>query len=512
MINARDAMRRAAAWNRDRTAIISNDRSLTFAEAWTRGIRLANGLLAMGLKPQDRIAVLEDNCIEASDFFLAAAIGNFARVPLYKRNAPEAHAHMIGHTGCRAVVVSAEYANEIEHAQKTLAGLEHVIVRDGGYEDWLARQSDVDPNPAIDLDDIYIIRHSGGTTGLPKGMAFSHRQWMNMERDWITRLPPMEAGDACTHVAPISHGSGYVFIPIWMAGGYNVLEAKFEARKVLKLLSQNGGYMFTVPTMVSDLVGTKMDEKLSFAKMKALVIGGSPILPATALAARELFGPCLHQMYGETEATPAAWMTPQEWFSEVPGSQPLLAAGKVMPFAYLEIRDQNNKALPVGEIGTVTIQNDGQVKAIWNEPDLTKQRLVDGWLITGDVGKLDENGYLYLVDRKDDMIISGGFNIWPAELEIAISTLPEVREVAVVRGPHERWGETPIAIVVLHEGKTLTEQQVIDVCNDKLGALKRPTKVVFRTELLPRTPVGKVQRRALRDAFWAGGTATMKGS
>jgi acyl-CoA synthetase (AMP-forming)/AMP-acid ligase II len=505
-------MRRSAEWNRDRTAVISGDRALTFAEAWRRGVQLANGFLAMGLKPQDPIAVLEDNCIEAADFFLAAAIGNFARVPLYKRNAPEAHAHMIGHTGCRAAVVSAEYAEEIEHAQKTLAGLEHVIARDGGYEEWLAGQSDVDPNPAIDLDDIYIIRHSGGTTGLPKGMAFSNRQWMNMERDWITRLPPMEAGDACTHVAPISHGSGYLFIPIWMAGGYNVLEPKFEAPKVLQLLSQHGGYTFTVPTMVSDLVGTGTKEEVSFAKMKALVIGGSPILPATALAARALFGHCLHQMYGETEATPAAWMTPNEWFAQVPGSEPLLAAGKVMPFAYLEIRDENNKPLPVGEIGTVTILNDGQITAIWNEPELTKQRLVDGWLITGDVGKLDANGYLYLVDRKDDMIISGGFNIWPAELEIAISTLPEVREVAVVRGPHERWGETPVAIVVLHEGKTLTEQQVIDVCRDKLGALKRPTKVVFRTESLPRTPVGKVQRRTLRDAFWKSGAATLKGS
>ena len=512
MITVRDAMRRSAEWNRDRLAIVSGDRKLTFSEAWKRGIKLANGLLSLGLKPQDRIAVLEDNCIEAADFFLAAAIGNFARVPLYKRNAPEAHAHMIGHTGCTAVVVSADYAHEIEHARQTLPGLKHVIVRDSGYEAWLDKQSDIDPNIPIDLDDIYIIRHSGGTTGLPKGMAFSHRQWMNMERDWVTRLPPMEPGDACVHVAPISHGSGYVFIPIFITGGYNVLEPKFDAQRTLKLLSEHGGYFFTVPTMISDLVGTETPEKLSFQKMKAIVIGGSPILPSTALAARDLFGPCLNQMYGETEATPAAWMTPNEWFSKVPGSDPLLAAGKVMPFAYLEIRDENNKTLPIGEIGTVTIQNDGQVKEIWNEPELTKQRLVDGWLITGDVGRLDENGYLYLVDRKDDMIISGGFNIWPAELEIAIATLPEVREVAVVRGPHERWGETPIAIVVLHDHKTLTEQQVIDVCRDTLGALKRPTKVVFRTELLPRTPVGKVQRRTLRDTFWEGGKVTMRGS
>lgn len=509
MIDVRDAMRRAAAWNRDRLAIVSDGRSLTFAEAWSRGLRLANALSSLGLQPQDRIAVLEDNSIEASDFFLAAAIGNFTRVPLYKRNAPEAHAHMIGHTDCRAVVVAEHYAHEVDHAKATLAGLKHVIVRDGGYEDWLASFPDTDPNPPVDLDDLYIIRHSGGTTGLPKGMGFTHRQWMNMTRDWSLRLPPIEIGDACVHVAPISHGSGYLFIPAWMAGAYNVLEPKFDAPRVLNLLAEHGGYFFTVPTMISDMLGVKLDEKPDFSKLKALVIGGSPILPATTLAARDLFGPVLHQMYGETEATPAAWMTPKEWFADMPGSEPLRAAGRVEPFVRLEIRDENNVALPTGEIGTVTIQNDGQVTSIWNEPELTKQRLVDGWLITGDLGYLDENGYLYLVDRKDDMIISGGFNIWPAELEIVIATLPEVREVAVVRGPHARWGETPVAIVVLHDGASLQESDVINICGEKLGALKRPTAVHFRTEPLPRTPVGKVQRKVLREAFWTEAGSTM---
>ncbi len=512
MIDVRDAMRRAAGWNRDRVAVVSGDRSLTFAEAWSRGLRLANALFSLGLKPQDRIAVLEDNSIEASDFFLAAAIGNFTRVPLYKRNAPEAHAHMIGHTDCRAVVVAEHYAHEIEHARATLPGLEHVIVRDAGYEEWLAGFPETDPNPDVDLDDLYIIRHSGGTTGLPKGMGFSHRQWMNMTRDWVLRLPTIEPGDACVHVAPISHGSGYLFIPAWMAGAYNVLEPKFDAPRVLRLLSEHGGYFFTVPTMISDMLGTQLEEKPDFPRLKALVVGGSPILPATALAARDLFGPVLHQMYGETEATPAAWMTPREWFAEVPGSEPLRAAGRVEPFVRLEIRDEDNRPLPVGKIGTVTIQNDGQVTEIWNEPELTRQRIVDGWLITGDMGYLDANGYLYLVDRKDDMIISGGFNIWPAELEIVIATLPQVREVAVVRGPHDRWGETPVAIVVLHEGATLTEAEVIGICNDRLGALKRPTRVEFRNEPLPRTPVGKVQRKALREVFWTDHQSSMGGN
>jgi acyl-CoA synthetase (AMP-forming)/AMP-acid ligase II len=149
---------------------------------------------------------------------------------------------------------------------------------------------------------------------------------------------------------------------------------------------------------------------------------------------------------------------------------------------------------------------------IWNEPEMTAQRLVDGWVLTGDVGRVDERGYLHLVDRKDDMIISGGFNIWPAELEIAISTLSQVREVAVVAAPHERWGETPVAVVVLHQGQALTEQDVIDVCLQQLGSYKRPSKVVFREEPLPRTPVGKVPRKTIRQLFWDDTKARLGGA
>lgn len=505
-------MRRAAVWHQDRPAIISNERVVTFGEAWRRGIRFANGLLALGLKPGDRVAVLEENCLEAADFFLGTAIANLVRVPLYKRNSSEAHAHMLRHTGCRALVVSGSVAAEVAGIQALCPELAHVLVRDEGYEQWLDGQSAVDPDPSIDLDDFYIIRHSGGTTGLPKGMAFSHRAWMNTERDWTYRLPAIEAGDHCVHVAPISHGSGYLFVPIWMNGGVNVLEPKFEASRAIELLSRYGGYFFAVPTMISDMLAEGAGKGIDFSRQKAIVIGGSPILPKTSLDARMMFGDCLHQMYGQTEATPVVWMTPNEWFCGPQGAEPLLAAGRVMPFAEVQVRDEDNNPVEVGEVGEVALKADGQMQCIWNEPEMTAQRLVDGWVLTGDVGRLDEHGYLYLVDRKDDMIISGGFNIWPAELEVVIADIPEVREVAVVRAPHPRWGETPAAIVVLHEGTELSEAAVIELCAERLGPLKRPTRVVFRTESLPRTPVGKVQRRLLRDEFWIGSKSALAGS
>jgi acyl-CoA synthetase (AMP-forming)/AMP-acid ligase II len=504
VLNVRDALRRAAMWNADRTAIVSGSRKLTFREAWDRGLRLANALLDLGLTPGDRVAVLEDNCVEASDFFLAMAAANLVRVPLYKRNSADAHVQMIRQTGCRAVVVAQTYLDELSGIKAAAPELEHIVVRGPEYEDWLSRYPNSDPNPTISSDDFYVIRHSGGTTGRSKGMAFSHRAWMETERDWTYRLPPIEVGDACTHVAPISHGSGYLFVPLWIQGGYNILEPKFDASRVLQLLSEHGGFFFAVPTMLSDIVSLASNERFDFHKLKAIAVAGAPIRQQTALAARALFGERLHQFYGQTEAVPATWMTPREWFGAIPGSEPLDSVGRVMPFAKLEIRDEENRPVAAGTSGEVALQVSGQLEKIWGEPEMTAQRLVDGWVLTGDIGRLDENGYLYLVDRKDDLIISGGFNIWPAELEIAISSIPEVREVVVVSAPHSRWGETPVAIVVLHEGKHVSEEAIIQICVDRLGGYKKPSTVQFRSDLLPRTAVGKISRKQLREDFWKG--------
>ena len=513
MIDVRTMMRRAAEFNRDRLAVIAGDRQLTYGEAWTRGLRLANALLEQGLRPGDRVAVLEDNRLESSDFFVASTAGGFVRVPLYRRNSKEYHRHMIASTGARAVVVEPAYLHEIDGLVDEVDSLETVIVRDDSYEDWLAKFSDVDPDPVIGLDDPYIIRFSAGTTGLPKGVTYTNRCWGNAMRDWFYQLPPVNPGDTCLHVGPISHGSGYLFTPVWLAGGTNVLEPAFDPAGTIDVMQRMRiAYMFLVPTMVQAISRLPGIDDLDWSFFKAGVVSAAPISPATARRGRDIFGMTLYQLYGQTEAVPAAFMGPYEWFGEVEGSEPLMAAGRVMPFAEVEIRDPDNKPLAVGEEGEIAIRNDGQMVGLWGDPEATAARLIDGWVLTGDIGRLDRNGYLYISDRKDDLIISGGFNIWPLELERVIAEDPRIVEVVVFGVPHDQWGETPLALCVVADPTAITEAEVIARCAEQLGSYKKPGKVVFQTDPLPKSIVGKLQRKVLREPYWAGRTRRVAGS
>jgi acyl-CoA synthetase (AMP-forming)/AMP-acid ligase II len=501
-------MRQAALFNAHRTAIVHGDRRLTYAEAWDRGVRLANHLLALGLSPGDRIGVLEDNSIEAQDVFAGAGIAGLVRVPLYARNSPESHAHMLGHTGCRALVVTSNYLADVEPVLSVLPDLEHVIVRDENYESWLASASAQDPHIGIQPEDWYIIRHTGGTTGKSKGVAYSHRSWLAAGRDWFYNFPPMQAGDPCLHVGPISHGSGYLYTPTWLSGGVNILLDHFDPAETLSVMESEGvAYMFLVPAMLNALCREPSAPGRDWSRLKVIQIGGAPITDETALLGRDTFGMVLFQGYGQTEALPVCMMGPEEWFSEVEGSNPLRSAGRALPFAYLQIRDAENpeREMPLGEEGEIAIKCDGQMLGFWDNDDATAERMTsDGFVLTGDIGRLDDNAYLYVLDRKDDMIISGGFNIWPAELENVIQDHPAVIEVAVIAIPHERWGESPIALCVIAEDSRVTEEEIIGMCAERLGSYKKPVAVEFRTEPLPKSPVGKLQRKVLREPYWAG--------
>ncbi|MEO8145722.1 MAG: AMP-binding protein, partial [Betaproteobacteria bacterium] len=193
-MDVRTQMRSAAGYYAGRTALVAGNARLSFADAWARGVRMANALRALGLAPQDRIGVLEDNCLEAADFFLGAAIANLVRVPLYPRNSREAHVHMLEHTGCRALVLSQKYARELEDIRAEVPSIEHVIVRGADYEPWLARHSASDPDLPIEPEDNFIIRHTGGTTGKSKGVAYTHRAWLAAGRDWFYLYPPVAPG------------------------------------------------------------------------------------------------------------------------------------------------------------------------------------------------------------------------------------------------------------------------------------------------------------------------------
>jgi acyl-CoA synthetase (AMP-forming)/AMP-acid ligase II len=514
-MDVRGLMRQSARFNARRTAVVHRDRRLTYAEAWERACRLANGLLDLGLGPGDRVGVLEDNSIEAQDIFAGAAIAGLVRVPLYARNAPESHHHMLAHTGCRLLVVSQDHAAEVDGVTDAVDGLQ-VLVRDDGYEAWLARQPATDPDVAIDPDDWFIIRHTGGTTGKAKGVAYSHRSWLAAGRDWFYNFPPMQAGDPCLHVGPISHGSGYLYTPTWLSGGVNVLLDRFDPGETLDVMEGEGiAYMFAVPAMLNSLARHPSAAGRDWSRLKVIQIGGAPIADDTALLARQVFGPVLYQGYGQTEAVPVSMMGPDEWFSEVEGSNPLRSAGRALPFAYLQIRDVDDPSteLPLDEEGEIAIRCDGQMTGFWDDPEASAERVTaDGFVLTGDIGRIDRNGYLYVLDRKDDMIISGGFNIWPAELENVILDHPAVVEAAVVAAPDPRWGETPVALCVVEDPSAVDPEEIIELCRTRLGSYKKPSRVELRSEPLPKSPVGKLQRKALRERFWAGHDRRVGGS
>ena len=325
-MDVRTLMRRAAQHYSDFEAIVHNDIRLTFAQAWERGVRLDNGLLVMGLKPGDRVGVLEDNSVEAADLFQGAAIANLVRVPLYPRNGRPAHTHMLGHTNCRALLVSEHLAYEVEGMQQELPDLEHIFVRDAGYEDWLAVQSAKDPDVVIAPDDYFIIRHTGGTTGLSKGVAYTHKAWLAAGRDWFYTFPPVEPGDKCLHLGPISHGSGYQYLPMWLSGGCNIMLDHFETGHTLDVIEQERiNFLFMVPTMVNAVVHDNGARGRDFSSLKCLLVAAAPIQDATALAAREVFGDVMHQGYGQTEVLPVSMMNSAQWFADIAGSNPLRA-------------------------------------------------------------------------------------------------------------------------------------------------------------------------------------------
>jgi acyl-CoA synthetase (AMP-forming)/AMP-acid ligase II len=507
-------MRRSALLHAGHPAVIHRDRAVPFAEAWDRAVRVANGLLALGLRPGDRIGVLETNSLGAADLFAGAAVAGLVRVPLYPRNARASHVHMLGHTGCRAVVVSDALAGELDDVGTEVPTIEHVLVRDGGYEDWLRAQSADDPLVPVAADDLFVIRHTGGTTGLPKGVAYSHRSWLAAGRDWFYLFPPMTVGDRCMHVGPISHGSGYFFVPTWLHGGCNVLLDAFDAGEVLALIERERiAYGFMVPTMLNALVHHPAAAGTDLSSIRCLQIGGAPISDETALRAHRLLGDVLWQGYGQTEAVPVTMMGPREWFADVPGSEPLRSCGRPLPFADIEIRDlDTGAAVPLGGAGEITVRCDGQMTAFWDDPEATAERMVDGWVRTGDVGRIDANGYVYVLDRANDLIISGGFNIYPAEIENAAASVPGVIEAAAFGIPDDRWGETPCVVCSVAPGSMVTEEQVRARCAELLGSYKRPGRVVLTTEALPKSAVGKLARKALREPFWAGHDRRVAGS
>lgn len=506
-------LRRSVQFNGDRIAVVFGEKRQTYNQTWKRAVGLANALAAIGLKPGDMVATLEDNNLAAVDAFVGLAIGGFVRVPLYTQNSKAAHKSMLEQTRCKAVLCSPEHFHEIDGLTEQLSDLEHVLVRDENYLDWLDAHGGPDPEIKCDEDSLFQIRFTGGTTGIPKGVPATHRQFLNQVRDWFYTFPPATSQDAVLHAAPITHASGTLFIPLWATGGRNVLLSQFDPTVVLTTIqNEKINYMFLPPTAINAVCRHPNIQDFNTSSIRVMMSAAAPITEETSKLAHDIFGDAMYQGYGLSECFPITMMSARDWFLEREGSNPSLSCGLPLPWTRVELWNDEEEPVPIGSEGEIVAKSDGQMTEYWRAPDSTAEGMKDGWVKTGDVGKLDQNGYLYVLDRKKDLIISGGFNLYPTEIENVISQMEGVIEVAVVGIPHEKWGETPAAFIYAKPDARLTEEQVIEFASDTLGSYKKPRLVEFSDGQLPRTPVGKIDKKKIRAPFWTSSNRNVAGA
>jgi len=502
-MNIRDLLARSRQAFGGDIAVTTDVGSYTFDECWSRGVRLARGLMARGVGPRDHVAVLEQNTIRSVDFFIAAAVAGFVRVPLYWRNSVQVHLAMIGNADCRFAVLDREVGDAVVDEVVDALGERNVVVRGPDYERWLGGQDEADPAVHVAEDWLSLIRHSGGTTGRPKGIANTQRQWACIGRDNTAFKPLMVPGDSMLHVAPLSHASGYYFLPAWTAGARQVLSSSTAADRIVELLREERiDYGFMPPTLLDSVTAAARSVDMPRRALKCLAIGSAPLNRRVLRAARDCFGDSvLYQTYGTSEAVPLSGMGPKEWFREYDDADPLLSAGRPLPMVDLELRDDAGSPVEAGEIGEVTVRRDGMADGYYKAPELSNERFVGGWFRTGDLGRFDARGYLHLVGRIGEMIVSGGHNIYPDDLERIVGQMDGVLEVAAFGIPHEKWGETPVVVCRVSPGASLTAERVREQVSRDLGSYMKPSHVAIGREMLPRTAVGKISRRAARDAY-----------
>jgi acyl-CoA synthetase (AMP-forming)/AMP-acid ligase II len=374
------------------------------------------------------------------------------------------------------------------------------------YETIIANAGRNEPEVVVVPEDLASLNYTSGTTGVLKAAMLTHRNFLSAMRQYILCEGFNHIGDIRVgYVAPITHAAGLGLLPTLFLGGSNILLKDFDIKNLLEAIqTEKITNIMLIPTIINMIMEYPDIRRYDLSSLRGMYYGASPMSPAKVNQALDIFGPVLFQGYGQTESTGV--LSILDKYDHKLGKQSefshrLASAG--IPSMECEVRivDENGNDVTLGEIGEIVIRGDNVMKGYWKNAELTDQTIIDGWLHTRDMGKFDEQGYLYLIDRKSDMIISGGYNIYPAELENVLNAHPSVMESAVVGIPDEKWGESILALVVLKSGQMVTEQQLIDFCKTRLAGYKKPRRVEFVNEL-PKSFVGKILRRVVREKYW----------
>jgi fatty-acyl-CoA synthase len=511
--NLAEMVRARAKTRGDAVAYEFEGRQTSFAQFDVLTNRVANALKATGVRPRERIAYLGKNSDSYFELLLGAIKANVVMAPVNWRLAGPEIAFIV--EDCKAPVLFAgpEFIELVDRIRPQLPSVRTFVATEGGapgwlnYAAWRDAQSGEDPKVEIDRKDIAIQLYTSGTTGKPKGAMLSHANFLNLVESGQDQKPDWNKwseDDVSLVAMPIFHigGSGWGVMGLYH-GARGVIAREFDPTKVLDFFEQSGiTKLFMVPAAMQFVVRQPRARSVDFSRLKYMLYGASPIPAALLKECIEVFKCGFVQMYGMTETTGTIVALPPE--DHVEGLERMRSAGKALPGVELAILDVNGNRLPPGEVGEIATRSGSNMAGYWNLPEATARTLgSDGWLRTGDAGYMDADGYLYIHDRIKDMIISGGENIYPAEVESAICDHPDVAEVAVVGVPDDRWGEAVKAIVVMKQGKQASASDIINFTRERIAGFKTPKSVEF-IEALPRNPSGKILRRHLRDPYWVG--------
>jgi len=497
-----------AARQRDAVAMRFGDRDTTYAELDAASNRIANALIADGLKPGDRIALLARNTDLFFTLLFGAIKAGVVLVPVNFRLAPPEVAFVVADAEARMLFVDEVHAGLVETIEADLAGVRRIIDLDGvrprwtAYAAWCAAAPARDPAIGAKRDWVAIQMYTSGTTGHPKGVQLSHHNLLiNLERA-VVEWDDWRTGDVNLVCMPLYHiaGSAWGLVGLY-AGCRNIILADVDPPEILRLIARERvTKVLFVPAVILFLLQTPACAETDFSSLELVIYGASPI-PANLLRrAVETFGCRFAQVYGLTETTGAiTYLDPED--HDPKGSDRMASCGKAMSGVEIRIVDQAGHEVATGEVGEIICRSAQVMPGYWNLPEVNAKAIRDGWFHSGDVGYLDQDGYLYIHDRIKDMIISGGENIYPAEVESALFEHGDVADVAVIGVPDEKWGEAVKAVVVPRDGADLSDQDLILFARQRIAGYKVPRSVDF-VATLPRNPSGKILKRELRAPYW----------
>ena len=465
---------------------------------------LAGGLTAkLGLRRDDRVALVMKNVPEYVEAMYACWHAGLIAVPVNAKLHPREIVYILEQSGARACLATAELAAALaalNPAPPALAAIIEVPGRD--YAGLVA--ADALAPAERDPDDVAWLFYTSGTTGRPKGVMLTHRNLVSAALCYFADVDSIVPGDSIIHAAPMSHGSGLYIVPHIAKAACNVVPESggFDAGEISALVPAHRGVtMFAAPTMVRRLLDYPGLKEAELARLKTVVYGGAPMYLADLKEAIALLGNRLVQIYGQGESPMTITCLSRRHHAEQGHpryEQRLASAGTAYTGMSVRIADAEDRALPVGDTGEILARGDCVMKGYWQNPEATAAALRGGWLHTGDVGALDEEGFLTLKDRSKDLIISGGSNIYPREVEEVLLMHPQVHEASVVGRAHPEWGEEVVAFIVAEEGAAVSAAELDRLCLDNIARFKRPKEYRFLATL-PKNNYGKILKTELRE-------------